>query len=201
MPRIRGVFEELPESVKDFKTFDPDYPHAQFESFDKSMLRGHASGLNVAHHALANDLEGVNFSSIRAGVLEDRESWKALQSMLTGRLCRPVFDPALRFALAAGHLVVGQTVLDVERFDRYRQAAWLGRRWAWVDPKKDLEAAKLLYDMGGTSLSAIMRDLGLDPETIWRERKREQESMAEYGVTVADAMQVIETEVEAQADD
>ena len=57
-----GSFVSLPNGV-DFKAFDPDHPTSQFESFVKSILRQIASGLNVPYNELANDLEGVSYSS------------------------------------------------------------------------------------------------------------------------------------------
>ena len=193
-----GAFETLPDGMT-FTPFNPDYPHAQFASFDKSMLRSHASGLNVSYNALANDLEGVNFSSIRAGVLEDRECWKALQEFLIDKLCRPVFEAALLADLAAGRVGLGSGSASVVDFDKYKRVMWQGRRWAWVDPLKDLQTAKLAYEMNATSISAIIRDMGKDPEEVWREIQREKQVMAQYGVTPAEAMAAIQTEAEAQA--
>jgi lambda family phage portal protein len=63
-----GAFDELPPGY-DFKSFDPDYPHAQFGTFVKACLRGIAAGIGVDYNTLANDLEGVNYSSIRSGTL------------------------------------------------------------------------------------------------------------------------------------
>ena len=64
-----GTFEQLPDGV-DFKSFDPQHPASGFDSFHKSVLRGIASGLGVSYVSLANNLEGVNYSSIRQGTLE-----------------------------------------------------------------------------------------------------------------------------------
>jgi lambda family phage portal protein len=183
-----GLFEELPEGIKDFKAFDPDYPHAQFEAFDKAMTRSHAVGLNVAYHALSGDLASVNFSSIRAGVLEDREGWKYLQQLLIDGICARVFEPALTFALAAGQITVGKGALDVGRIDRYRIVLWRGRRWAWVDPLKDLEFALGAYKLGVTSLTEICMDMGKDLETVLVQRQKEDKLLATYGVTPEEAL-------------
>jgi len=51
-----------------FVNVDSDYPHQMYSAFVKAHLQGIASGLGISYHALANDLEGVNYSSIRAGV-------------------------------------------------------------------------------------------------------------------------------------
>ena len=177
-----GGIETLPEGVE-FASFNPDYPHAQFGDFSKHMLQGISAGLGVSYHSLANDLEGVNFSSIRAGVLEDRECWKALQTWWIDTVIRPIYEFWLRFALAKGALVDGGGTLLLTKFEEYKQATWQPRRWAWVDPLKDMQANQLAYDIGATSLSAIIRETGRDPEEVWSERQREAELMSQFGVT------------------
>ena len=60
-----GSFSQLPPGM-DFIPYDPKYPSDQHEPFVKSILRGIASGLGCSYNTLANDLEGVNYSSIRS---------------------------------------------------------------------------------------------------------------------------------------
>lgn len=176
-----GGIESLPEGV-DFDSFNPDYPHAQFGAFSKHMLQGISAGLGVSYNALANDLEGVNYSSIRAGVLEDREAYKSIQRWIIDSPIRPIYEFWLESSLIRGAIQVSGRALSIREFDRLRPATWQARRWAWVDPKKDMEANRLAYEMGATSLTAIIRDTGRDPEEVWRERQREAEAMAGYGV-------------------
>ena len=76
-----GSFGVLPPGYK-FESWDPDYPHQNYENFVKARLRSIASGLGIAYHTLANDLSDVNFSSARAGTLEERDNWIVLQNSL-----------------------------------------------------------------------------------------------------------------------
>jgi len=69
-----GILEKLPPGV-DFKAFDPGSPNAEFGDFVKAMLRGISAGLGCNYNTLCNDLEGVNYSSLRAGSLDEREYW------------------------------------------------------------------------------------------------------------------------------
>ena len=61
-----GTLEQLPPGWE-FKEWSPDHPVAAFPDFVKAMLHEIASGLGVSYTALSGDLEGVNYSSIRAG--------------------------------------------------------------------------------------------------------------------------------------
>lgn len=78
---VPGSYDTLPEGY-DFRPYDSKYPDAMLGEFCKNYLRRISSGLNVAYNGLANDLEGVNFSSIRSGVLDEREQWMTLQLSL-----------------------------------------------------------------------------------------------------------------------
>lgn len=167
---IPGGFEELPPGY-DFKSFDPDYPHQNFDAFVKAMLRGVASGIGADYNTLANDLEGVNFSSIRSGKLEVQDEWMCLQGMFREHLHDPLGSEWLTMAFASGQL----GTLPVSKFEKYDVFTWQYRRWPWVDPLKDGQLRVLEIDNALNSYSAVMRELGRDPETVWRELERDKE--------------------------
>lgn len=181
-----GHFEQLPSGV-DFTAFNPDYPHQQFGEFVKTCLRGISSGLNVSYHALSNDLEGVNYSSIRAGVLEDRETWKSLQNWFIEGFVQPIYERWVRTAVmrSAIKLPNGSTLRDSD-IDRYLVASYQPRRWAWVDPQKDTTANVLAVQNALKSRSEIIREQGRDPEDVWRELADEQEQLKALGITSAE---------------
>jgi len=176
-----GTFEVLPDGYG-FSAFNPDYPHSQYAEFTKACLRGAASGLGISYNTLANDLEGVNFSSIRAGVLEDREMWKELQEFLIESFLLDVFEDWLRMALLTSNIKVKGKALNITRFDRYNSPRWMPRRWAWVDPLKDSKANESLVSMNAASISEVIRDRGRDPEQVYNEIARDKEIMQELGI-------------------
>lgn len=196
-----GTFEQLPDGVE-FQAFNPDYPNGEFGDFVKACLRGIASGLGVSYHGLSGDLEGVNFSSIRSGVLEEREVWKGLQEWLVDNFCQPVFEEWLQRALMAGAVKTpsGGTLAALQ-FDKYNRAAWQPRRWSWVDPLKDMQANTAALDAGLRSRSDIIREMGRDPEEVWREIQRERELMELLGVSGQPAAPATEEESDDEQDD
>jgi len=184
-----GSFAQLPEGVE-FKPWDPTHPTSAYADYVKSVLRGAASGLGVSYNALANDLEGVNFSSIRAGVLEDREQWKALQGVLIDGFVRPCYERVISGALLRGEaLAMGATgpgaPLPFEQVDRFTVASYIGRRWSWVDPQKDMAAAKEAHAINTRSVSSIIRETGADPEDVWQEIARDRERMTQLGLQLS----------------
>jgi len=174
-----GIFEQLPEGM-DFKAFDPDYPHQQFPSFVKTCLRGIASGLGVSYNSLSNDLEGVNYSSIRTGVLEDREAWKAMQEWMAERFMRRIYLHWLPQALALG-VIRGPrgAPLPMSQVAKFSSHTWRPRRWDWVDPLKDTNANIAAINNGLKSRQQIIRETGGDPEQVWSELEAEAERLSE----------------------
>jgi lambda family phage portal protein len=173
-----GTFEKLPPGW-DFKGFDPQYPHAHYGDFVRSTLRGIAAGLGVSYTSLSNDLENVNYSSIRAGVLEEREQWKALQRWLIDGFCLPVYSRWLRNTLSFTGALGSMPISKITKFDA---AIFQGRRWDWVDPEKDANAHLLAINNGLKSYSQVIREQGRDPDETWRELAADREAMAALGL-------------------
>jgi lambda family phage portal protein len=146
------------------------------------MLRGFASGWGVAYNNLANDLEGVNFSSIRQGKLDERDNWKDLQEWLIEQLIEPVFEAWLPRQLLAGRIKVNGKPLKAERLDKYRNVSWQPRRWEWIDPRADMDAAERSVQNLIDSPSQVIRNQGRDPQTVWRELARDIEAMKAAGI-------------------
>ena len=190
-----GVFEELPSGY-DFKTFDADYPHQQFESFIKSSMRDIAAGLLVSYNDFSDDMETVNFSSLRGSVIEARETWKLLQNFFTDEALRPLFEKWLIQEIASGELKVRGKPLLMSNFDRYNKAKFIPRRWQWVDPLKDANASKVEVEAGFRSLSEIIREKGREPEEVFAEMQRERELMKKYGVTLGEVVSKVEEDTD-----
>lgn len=161
---------------------DSSYPHQMYSSFVKAHLQGIASGLGISYHSLSNDLEGVNYSSIRAGVLEDREVFKGLQNWFVRSLIQPVYEEWITLQVMAQRIRIGTRPLS-KPVEEYYPAHYQARRWAWVDPAKDGMANQLAIDNFTRSRSAIIRDQGDDPETVFREINAERQMMESLGLT------------------
>ena len=166
---------------REIESFDPNYPHQMYDAFIKSTLRGISAGIGVSYHAISNDLEGVNYSSIRAGVLEDREIYKGLQKWFIHSLIQPAYERWLVNAVMRSAITIGTRPL-ARPVDEYLAAHYQGRRWAWVDPQKDGVANQLAIENRTKSRSQIMRDQGDDPESVWREIERENLFLKDKGI-------------------
>lgn len=177
-----GSFEVAPDGYT-LESWDPTYPHEQFDVFCKATLRGIASGFGVAYNSLANDLEGVNFSSIRSGVLEEREEWMVIQSWLIAVALVPIYEDWLAAALMGGKIrLQNGSVLPAAKADKFRAHTWQGRRWSWVDPKKDVEASVMAMDNLLASPQQIAAQTGRDIVDVLDDIQRFREMASERGI-------------------
>lgn len=172
-----GTIEELPAGVT-FKEWSNDHPNSGYGDFVKSRLRGVATSLGISYNTLASDLENVNYSSIRAGLLEEREVWKAIQGYLIENFCEPFFEKWLEIELLSGRLG-----LPFEKMWKFNVPEFLGRRWPWVDPKKDMEANILGIRSGQTSLRKVIAEAGGDIYDVFNSQKADAELAASLGIT------------------
>lgn len=171
-----GVFPVLPEGAE-LKDWSPQYPSGEFAVFNKAMLRSIASGFGVSYNSLASDLEGVNYSSIRQGTLDEREFWKENQEWLIENLCEPVFEAWLPRVLLAGLVKVGGKPVAADRLDAFSDVSWQPRRWQWIDPRADVDAAIESKNNMLVSPSQVIREQGKDPQSVWAEHARDVAAM------------------------
>ncbi len=177
-----GLTTALPPGYT-FKGWDPAFPNVDHGPFVKALLRSMASGFGVSYNSLANDLEGVNYSSLRQGALAERDLWMMTQELIIEHFCERVFEHWLNAALYSGALVRpnGQPV-DPMRYDQVRAVAWQPRRWPWVDPQKDQAANEAALRQRTRSVSDIIRETGRDPDEVWDELAQDMQRLRDLGI-------------------
>lgn len=179
-----GEFEVVPYGYS-VQTHDPQHPNSAYGAFVKDCLRGIASGMGVNYNTLANDLEGVNYTSLRHGLLNERDVWMMLQKWMLESFVEPVFSEWLTLALTHGQISTGTLPVDMSRIDDLEAGAmWQPRRWPWVDPLKDSQANKAQWDMRTKSLTQIITESGQDPDEVFLEIAADMARLEEYGITM-----------------
>lgn len=174
-----GNFEEIPVGY-DLVQWNPDHPSANFPNFVKAMLRSIASGLGVPYVTLANDLEGVNYSSIRQGELNGRDQWKLMQGWFAEVFLERVYREWLKMAR-----LTGAVVLDARDPRRFLDVEFQGRGWSWVDPLKDVQASILAIENQLSTRSETVGEEGNDFEDILETIGEEEDLAKFYGVSLA----------------
>ena len=175
-----GMIGQLNEGAS-FESFDPKYPHELYAEFLKSNNRSIAHGLGVSYHALTGDLTDVNFSSIRAGTLEERERWKVKQDSFACAVMERIY---LRWLLNAA-LVGRYTLVNASHsqfLELYSNHRWQGRRWSWVDPLKDIKAVVEEINAGLTSPERVAAERGMDIYEVLEEIAKFQQALKDQDV-------------------
>jgi lambda family phage portal protein len=172
-----GTFEQLPSGVS-FESFDPQHPTSAFRDFSKGVLRAVASSLSLSYNTLANDLEGVNYSSLRQGALEERDHYKCEQS----RIIKGFHDKVYRQWLKMNLLTDNLQNLPASKFNKFAIVQWRPRGWQWVDPKKEIDALKVGVDNGFLSMQDVQASYGRDVEDVFQQIQVEKELANEYGI-------------------
>ena len=141
----------------DIKMYDPQHPVTNFPPFVNALQRNIANGLDVAYPTFANDLREVNFSSIRAGLLDERDSWRDQQEQIVEDVVNEEFRLFLKHQLGRF-----DSPYTAGAFERLKNVVWLPRKWQWVDPVKDAQSNLMQLAMGATTPQDIAADLGND---------------------------------------
>ena len=173
-----GSIQMLPPGLE-FQSWDPGSPTGTYDPFVKSKLREVAAGLKVSYNSLAADLSGVNYSSLRSGLLLERDQWRTLQRRIIDKLYQPLFEAFVRNAVLTPEWPAELT-RDAERYTKC--VRWIARGWDWVDPLKDINAQVVALQNGLTSRDEILAEKGGNFEDVLNQVKREQQMLAEAGV-------------------
>ena len=160
-------------------SIDWQYPTGEIDPFTRIIVRELSAGWNVSYASLSGDLSQVNYSSIRAGVLQERDFYRRLQTMLVEQLCWPVYRAWRDMAIIAGHIPARRDLRDYDR------VVWQTRGWPWVDPLKDMEAQKLALDNKLTTRRRILGEQGLDLEEVLEGLAEEEKLIKSLGLSLA----------------
>jgi lambda family phage portal protein len=118
-----------------------------------------AAGFRIPYELLTGDLSQVNYSSIRAGIVEFRRIVEAIQwHVVIPVLCQPVWDWFIAAAYVAG--LVPSPKIPVK---------WSPPRFEYLNPLDDARADLMMMRMGATSLTRVVGRQGEDLDDILAE--------------------------------
>ena len=161
---------QLLEPGEDIKFSEPADVGGSYSEFLRTQFRAVAAALGITYEQLTGDLTGVNYSSIRAGLLEFRRRCEMVQhGVLVHQLCRPVWATWMKQAVLAGALEAPGFARGGAARRRHLQAKWIPQGWQWVDPEKEFKAMLLAIRAGLMSRSEAISANGYDAEDVDRE--------------------------------
>lgn len=182
--RLQGIepgmisYLNVGESVE---VVEPKRGGETFTGFMEQMLRIIGASLGLPYELLLKDFSKTNYSSARAALLEGRRLFTNWRSWLARHFCQPLWELVLEEAYLRNLLPVADFY---ENRAEYCRATWIGGSWGWVDPVKEVQAAKLAIDCGLSTLAEETAGQGRDWEEVLEQRKRENERAAELGISL-----------------
>ena len=143
---------------KDIK-FNQPATTAAVSEWLRAQLHIVAAGFRLPYELLTGDLSQVNYSSIRAGLVEFRRMIDAVQwQLFIPMFCQPMWDWFTEQAWAAGRLPQPRIAV-----------AWSPPRFEAVDPLKDAMADMLAMRSGTMTLAQAIARQGHNPDAVLAE--------------------------------
>ena len=130
-----------------------------YAEYKRASLHTVGAGFRVPYELLTGDLSQVNYSSIRAGLVEFRRMIDAAQwQLFIPMFCAPLWRWFTEAAWAAGQ--IPEPVVRV---------AWSPPEFEAVDPQKDAMADLLALRSGTTTLAEAIARKGRNPDAVLAE--------------------------------
>lgn len=153
-----GTLQYL-EPGQDIRFSDPAKIGQEVIDFADITEREIAVGLGLPDYLLSGDLSDVNYSSIRAGMVEFRRRVEALQhSLLAFQFLRPVWRRWATLEVLSGR-VQAQVAAALP-------VSWITPKVHWVDPAKDVRAEVEAVAAGLMSRREAVAARGIDIEAL-----------------------------------
>jgi lambda family phage portal protein len=127
---------------------------ANYIAYMRNQLHAVAAGLGVTYEQLTGDLSQVNYSSLRAGLLEFRRMVETLRwQVFIPMFCMPVWRRFVDRAYVAGKIARVEYGVN-----------WTAPKFEMIDPLKDAQADTMMMRNGTLTLRNAIASRGEDPD-------------------------------------
>ncbi|MEG2468994.1 MAG: phage portal protein [Comamonas sp.] len=168
----------LPAGAR-MNSFTPGRPNVAFDAFMLAVERRIAAGMNLPYELFAKDFSRVNYSSARAALLEAWRYFHGRRRWLTAYWLKPIYELWLEEAVNAG--VIDAPDFYANRY-AYTRCRFVFGGKGWVDPVKEITAAKLRLEIGVSTLEQECAEQGLDWEEVLHQQRIEAQRRNELGL-------------------
>lgn len=165
-----GTIEYLNEG-EEMQPFTPSRPGSAFDPFVRRVLKAICASIGVSYELITRDFSESNYSSARASLLECRRGFEVEQNLMIAGWCRPTWETRVREAVETGELPKPRGWDDPEIGPvPYLASRWIRSAWGWVDPVKEIDAARLAVESNLSTPQHEASRAGLDVEEILEAR-------------------------------
>ncbi len=157
---------------EDIEFSNPSDIGSNYVEFLREELQASAKAAGLTYEQLTGNLRDVNYSSIRAGLIEFRRRIEQLQHhIIIFKFCAPVAKRWLDTAVMAGRVSIPNYFNE----KHLHQPIWQTPRWEWVDPLKDGMADLLEVRSGFESRTNKIEERGHYRPELDEQIKEERE--------------------------
>lgn len=156
------------------ETVNPTRPNAAADPWIALILRSISVGMGLSYELVSRDYSRTNYSSNRASALEDRRRFRPIQKFLIWHLCQPVYREFFASCVMKGVDGFPEPIEFVQDPNAWLRVNWRTPGWEWVDPYKEVMAAKVAVDELFASHGDIIESsFGGDLRETWGELAQE----------------------------
>jgi capsid protein len=168
-----------------YDSHTPNHPNRGWVDFSIGLQRMISIGLGVDFTELTGNASAGISVSVRQAILRTREMYKSRQLSVSSLVLDRLYHAWLRSFLSLD--ISG--ALGLSDFDRLSDHEFTGRRWGWVDPSAEMNAATTAVAHGWRSDADVAADYGNDINDNIQEAARIKDAKASAGlVTVGNAL-------------
>ena len=154
--------------------------------FEDSLIRKIAAGIGMSKERFMRDWSKTNYSSSRAGALEDWKYFLAVRRFGPHRFASIVYQLVLEEMWYRNELPLPNNVPDFwEMPAAYAACTWRGAGRGQIDPVKETNASIMKRDAGLSTLEREVSELnGEDWRDVLDQRAREQRYADDKGISL-----------------
>ncbi|MBQ1345229.1 MAG: phage portal protein [Kiritimatiellae bacterium] len=152
----------------DFASHTPSHPNRAWADYSTNLQRLVATGLGVDFTELTGNASDAISVSVRQSILRTREMYKTRQRVVSSLVLDRLYHAWLRSFLSLA--VSGD--LTLADFERLSDHEFKGRRWGWIDPTAEVNAATIAVAHGWRTDAEVASDYGNDIDDDIKEAAR-----------------------------
>ena len=167
----------LPDGWK-YDAVTPQHPNRGWQDFSIGLQRLISVGLGVDFSELTGNGSDTISAVARQSMLRTREMYKDRQRTVISLVLERIYHSWLKSFL---RLRVSGVYGEAD-FDRLRDHEFQGRRWGWIDPSAEVNAATVATAHGWRTDAEIAAEYGNDIDDNIAEQLRVKSAKAEAGL-------------------
>ena len=161
-----------------YDSHTPNHPNRGWVDYSTGLQRMISTGLGVDFTELTGNAGGGISVSVRQAILRTREMYRTRQNLVSSLVLDRLFHSWLRSFLSLR--VSGPYIL--KDYERLCDHEFTGRRWGWVDPSAEMNAATTAVAHGWRSDAEVAADYGNDIDDNIKEAMRIKDAKKAAGL-------------------